>query len=70
MKDTEIIIAPTLCVGENTKSKNITSLSGIKVVNKWSYKDFKSMLTNNGLVIYKALRIEDRLLTAYLVMKK
>jgi ubiquinone/menaquinone biosynthesis C-methylase UbiE len=74
MKDDGIFIAPTLCVGENTKSKIIAtiigSLSGFKVVNKWSYKDFKSMLTNNGLVIYKALRIEDRLLTAYLVMKK
>jgi len=44
-------------------------LSRFKVVNKWSYKDFKSMLTNNGLVICKALRIEARLLTAYIVMK-
>jgi len=74
MKDTGIFIAPTLCVGENTKSKVIAtiiaSLSGIKVVNKWSYKDFINMLTNNGLAIYKALRIEDKLLTAYIVMKK
>ena len=74
MKDTGIFIAPTLCVGENTKSKIIAtiiaSLSGIKVVNKWSYKDFISMLTNNGLAIYKSFRIEDKLLTAYIVMKK
>jgi len=73
MKDNGFFIAPTLCVGENAKSKIIAtiiaSLSGFKVVNKWSYKDFKSMLTNNGLVICKELRIEDRLLTAYIVMK-
>jgi len=74
MKDNGIFIAPTLCVGENTKSKIIATvigfISGFKVVNKWSFQDFRSMLTNNGLVIYKALRIEGKLLTAYIVMKK
>lgn len=74
LKDNGIFIAPTLCAGENTKSKIIATLigylSGFKVVNKWSYTDFKSMLTNNGLDIFKALRIEDRLLTAYIVMRK
>jgi len=73
MKDNAIFIAPTLCVGENTKSKIIATiiglLSGFKVVNKWSFEDFKSMLTNNGLVICKASRIEGKLLTAYIVMK-
>ncbi|MCX6723013.1 MAG: class I SAM-dependent methyltransferase, partial [Candidatus Staskawiczbacteria bacterium] len=52
MKDNGIFIAPTLCVGENITSKIIAtiigSLSGFKVVNKWSFKEFKSMLTNNG----------------------
>jgi ubiquinone/menaquinone biosynthesis C-methylase UbiE len=74
MKDDGIFIAPTLCVGENTKSKIIAtiigSLSGFKVVNKWSFKEFKCMLTNNGFDIYKESRIEGRLLTAYFVMKK
>ena len=74
MKDNGIFIAPTLCVGENTKSKIIATvigfLSGFKVVNKWSFQDFKGMLTKNGLVVYKALRIEGKLLTAYIVMKK
>jgi ubiquinone/menaquinone biosynthesis C-methylase UbiE len=74
MKDNGIFIAPTFCVGENTKSKVIATvigfLSGFKLVNKWSFQDFKSMLTDNGLVIYKALRIEGKLLTAYIVMKK
>jgi phosphatidylethanolamine/phosphatidyl-N-methylethanolamine N-methyltransferase len=74
MKDNGIFIAPTLCVGENIKSKIIATiigtLSGFKVVNKWSYEDFKSMLTNSGLVISKDLRIEGKLLTAYIVMKK
>lgn len=74
LKDKGIFIAPTLCVGENTKSKIVATmiglLSGFKVVNKWSYRDFKSMLTDNGLIIDKELRIEDKLLTAYIVMKK
>jgi phosphatidylethanolamine/phosphatidyl-N-methylethanolamine N-methyltransferase len=74
MKDNGIFIAPTLCVGEDTKSKIIATiigtLSGIKVVNKWSYKEFTSMLTRYGLVISKELRIEGKLLTAYVVMKK
>jgi phosphatidylethanolamine/phosphatidyl-N-methylethanolamine N-methyltransferase len=74
MKDDGIFIAPTLCVGENTKSKImatiIGSLSGFKVVNKWSFKEFKCMLTNNGFDIYKESRVEDRFLTAYIAMKK
>lgn len=74
LKDKGIFIAPTLCVGENIKSKIIATmiglLSGFKVVNKWSYLDFKGMLNDNGLIIDKELRIEDKLLTAYIVMKK
>lgn len=74
MKDDGIFIAPTLCVGENTKSKIIATiigfLSGFGVVNKWTYEDFKRMLTDNGLVIYKELRIDGKLLTAYIVMKR
>jgi ubiquinone/menaquinone biosynthesis C-methylase UbiE len=74
LKDNGIFIAPTLCACENTRSKIIAtvigSLSGFKVVNKWSFQDFKSMLTKNGFVIQKALRIEGKLLTAYIVMKK
>ena len=74
LKDNGIFIAPTLCVGENIRSKMIAtligSLSGFKVVNKWSFIDFKSMLTHNGFGIYKDLRIEGRFLTAYIVMKK
>jgi len=74
LKDNGILIAPTLCVGENTKSKIVAIvigfLSGFLVVNKWSFQDFQSMLTNNGLVICKAQRIEGKLLTAYVVVKK
>jgi phosphatidylethanolamine/phosphatidyl-N-methylethanolamine N-methyltransferase len=74
MKDNGIFIAPTLCVGENTKSKIIATiigfLSGFKVVNKWSFQNYKIMLTNNGLAIYKASRIEGKLLTAYIAMTK
>ena len=74
MKDNGIFIAPTPCVGENARSKSLAIivgfLSGFTVVNKWSYQDFVNMLTNNGLVINKALKIEGKFLTAYIVMKK
>lgn len=74
MKDNGILIAPTLCVGENSRSKFIAklmgSMSGFKIVNQWSYIDFISMLQKNGLVICKDLRIEGKILTAYVVMNK
>ena len=74
MKDNGIFIAPTLCVGENTKSKIIATivatLSGFKVVNKWSFNAFKIMLTNNGLFIYKQIRIGGIIPTAYILLKK
>jgi ubiquinone/menaquinone biosynthesis C-methylase UbiE len=74
MKDTGTFIAPTFCVGEDFKSKMITSIagffSGFKVVNKWSINDFKVMLSKNGLIIDKAIRIDGRFPLAYIVMKK
>ena len=74
LKDNGIFIAPTFCVGENIKSKIITTVagffSGFNVVNKWSINDFKSMLTTNGLIIVKALRIDGRFPLAYIVMRK
>jgi len=74
MKDNGIFIAPTFCVGENMKSLIIANiaglLSGFKVINKWSINDFKSILTNNGLIVAKALRIDGRFPLAYIVMKK
>jgi len=74
MKDNGIFIAPTFCAGENIKSRIIATvgriLFGFKIVNKWSIDGFKSMLTNNGLIIEKALRIEGRFPLAYVVLKK
>ena len=74
LKDNGIFIAPTFCVGENTKSKIITTIagmfSGFKVINKWSINDFKIMLTNNGFIIDKAMRIDGRFPLAYVLMKK
>ena len=73
MKDNGIFIAPTLCAGENTKSKIIASiigtLSGFKVVNKWSINEFKNMLINNGFIITKTVIIHDKIPLAYIVMK-
>lgn len=74
MKADGFLIAPTLCVGENTRSKYIAtvigSISGFKIYNKWNYIDFISMLKDNGLVILKEQRIEDKILTAYVVLRK
>jgi ubiquinone/menaquinone biosynthesis C-methylase UbiE len=73
MKDSGIFIAPTLCAGENTKSKIIASiigtLSGFKVVNKWSINEFKNMLTDNGFIINRTVIIYDKIPLAYVVMK-
>jgi len=74
LKDNGIFIAPTFCVGENMKSTIIANVagffSGFKVVNKWSINDFKSMLSNNGFIVDKAMRIDGRFPLAYIVMKK
>lgn len=74
MKDNGIFIAPTFCVGENMKSKIITTLAGIfsgfKIINKWSINDFKTMLTNNGFNIIKIIRIDGRFPLVYVVMTK
>jgi ubiquinone/menaquinone biosynthesis C-methylase UbiE len=73
MKDSGIFIAPTLCAGENTKSKIIASivgsLSGFNVVNKWSINEFKNMLTDNGFIITRTVIIYDKIPLAYIVMK-
>jgi ubiquinone/menaquinone biosynthesis C-methylase UbiE len=73
MKDNGIFIAPTLCAGENAKSKVIASiistLSGFKVVNKWSINEYKNMLTSNGFVITRSVIINDKIPLAYVVMK-
>ena len=74
LKDNGIFIAPTFCVGENMKSTIIANVagffSGFKIVNKWSINDFKSMLTNNGFIIDKAVKIDGRFPLAYIVMRK
>ncbi|MFH1005765.1 MAG: class I SAM-dependent methyltransferase [Bacteroidota bacterium] len=74
LKDNGIFIAPTFCVGENMKSMIIATiaglLSGFKIVNKWSISDFKNMLSDNGYIIYKAVRIDGKFPLAYIVMMK
>jgi ubiquinone/menaquinone biosynthesis C-methylase UbiE len=74
MKDNGTFIAPTLCAGESAKSKVIASiigtLSGFKVVNKWSINEYKNMLTSNGFIITRSVIINDKIPLAYVVMKK
>jgi phosphatidylethanolamine/phosphatidyl-N-methylethanolamine N-methyltransferase len=74
LKDNGIFIAPTFCVGENLKSKIITTIAGIfsgfKIINKWSIKEFEALLTNNGFKIIKVVNIDGRFPLAYIVMTK
>ena len=74
LKDNGIFITPTFCVGENFKSKAITSIaglfSGFKIVNKWSIQEFKNMLKKNGFNIEKTIRIDGKFPLAFVVMKK
>ncbi len=74
MKNNGIFIAPTLCVGENTKSKFIASitgaLSGFKVFNKWSINEFRTMLTDYGFIIHKMAFVDGRLPMVYIVLGK
>lgn len=56
LKDNGIFIAPTLCAGENFRSKamaNISAMAGIWLVNKWSINEFEEMLKSNGLIIWR-----------------
>lgn len=72
MKADGIFIAPTLCVGENTRSSIIAgmigAISGFKVVNKWSVDEYKSMLINSGFNIIKTILIDNKIPLAYIVM--
>ncbi|MEI7596067.1 MAG: class I SAM-dependent methyltransferase, partial [Bacteroidota bacterium] len=74
LKDDGILIVPTFCVGENMKSKILTTIAGIfsgfKIINKWRISEFKTLLTSNGFAIDKAQRIDGRFPMAYIVLKK
>ncbi len=71
LKENGLFITPTFCVGENSKSKIIATiaglLSGFKIINKWSVKDFETLLTENGLTIQKIEKIKGRFTMAYVV---
>lgn len=74
MKDHGLFIGPTFCVGENKKSKIISSLvgflSGFKIVNQWSFNDYKNFISRNGFIIKKVVEIDGRFPLSYLVLKK
>jgi len=74
LKDGGVFIAPTFCVGENMRSRIITTLagllSGFKIVNRWSINELQTLMTNNGMVINKITTIKGRFPLAYLVMSK
>jgi ubiquinone/menaquinone biosynthesis C-methylase UbiE len=74
MKDDGVFIAPTFCVGENLRSRVITTVAGIisgfKIINIWSIRDFKAVLTNNGFKISKDVRIDGIFPLVYIVLTK
>lgn len=73
MNDNGIFIVPTICAGENTRGKFISevigSLSGFKVVSKWTVNEFNSMLEKNGFEIIRTVIIRDKVPVAYTVVK-
>lgn len=74
LKDDGIFIAPTFCIGDNLKSRIISSIvgffSGFKIINKWCVKDFSKFVISNGLIIEKTSVIEGKFPLVYVVLKK
>lgn len=73
LKDNGILIAPTLCAGENLKSRvmaDISAMAGIRFVNKWSIREFEDVLEGNSLIISKTIKINGRFPLAYCVVRK
>jgi len=74
LKENGVFIAPTFCVGENMKSKIISSIagfiSGFRIINKCCMKDLEKLLSSNGLMVEKAVKIDGRFPLAYIVLRK
>ncbi len=73
LKDSGILIAPTLCAGENLKSRvmaDISAMVGIRFVNKWSIREFEDVLETNGLIISKTIKINGSFPLAYCIARK
>lgn len=67
------IILPTYCHGENRKSKffsYLSSLSGFKVPNRWSIKNFHVFLENQGLKIQNEKTFPGKFPLSYVVLIK
>ena len=69
-----VFIAPNFCMGETRKDRIIAVLAGMlggsKIINKWSIKDLKKVMTDNGFFIENSVVIEGRFPLVYLVMEK
>ncbi len=67
------LILPTYCHGENLKSKlfsYLSSLSGFKVPNRWSVKEFHDFLKNQNLQIEKERTFPGKFPLSYVVLTK
>ncbi len=73
LKNDGLFIAPTFCVGENIKTKILSviaqSISGFKVINKWSINEFQSFLINNDFSVEKLIKIKNRIPLVYITSK-
>lgn len=74
VRDNGVFIAPNFCMGETRKDRIIAKLaglvSGFKIVNKWSIKEYKKVITTCGFQIEKTILIDGRFPLAYMVARK
>lgn len=67
------VILPTFCHGQNLKTKLMSSLmnlSGFKAENKWSAKQFRQFLQNQGFKVDEESIIKDRIPLSFIVVSK
>lgn len=73
LADNGKIILPTYCHGQNLKTRfvsTIMSLTGFKAENKWSLKQFREFVAQNGLTIEKEEVIKDKISLSFIVASK
>ncbi|MEE4198051.1 MAG: class I SAM-dependent methyltransferase [Bacteroidales bacterium] len=67
------IILPTYCQDQDIKTHFISkmmSLTGFKVANKWSLKQFRKFIEDSGLKIKKEEIIKDKIPLSFIVASK
>jgi ubiquinone/menaquinone biosynthesis C-methylase UbiE len=67
------VILPTYCHGQNLKTRFIStmmSITGFKAINKWSLKEYREFIEQEGLKIKKEEIIRDKIPLSFIVVSK